>query len=82
MRALIDAGLVWLAVYAVIFTVIGAYYYLRVVWYMYFEKPEASIPIEPSFVVSSAVSINTLLLLILFIFPQTLLGICVVATSF
>ena len=82
LRALIDAGLVWLAVYAVIFTVIGTYYYLRVVWYMYFEKPEVSIPIEPSFVVSSAVSINTLLLLILFIFPQTLLSICVVATSF
>jgi NADH-quinone oxidoreductase subunit N len=82
LHALIDAGLIWLAVYAVIFTVVGAYYYLRVVWYMYFEKPQAPIAMEPSFVVSSAVSVNTLLLLILFIFPQTLLGICVVATNF
>ena len=37
--AAIDAGLIWLAVIAVIFAVIGAFYYLRIVWYMFFESP-------------------------------------------
>ncbi len=38
--AVIDVGLIWLAVVAVLFAVVGAYYYLRVVWYMYFEQAE------------------------------------------
>jgi len=38
-QAVVEAGLVWVAVIAVVFAVVGAYYYLRVVWYMYFEGP-------------------------------------------
>jgi NADH-quinone oxidoreductase subunit N len=36
LRAAYDAGLIWLAVAGVIASVIGAYYYLRIVYYMYF----------------------------------------------
>ncbi|SEQ40072.1 NADH-quinone oxidoreductase subunit NuoN [Thalassovita taeanensis] len=36
LRAAYDAGLVWLAVLGVIASVIGAFYYLRIVYYMYF----------------------------------------------
>ncbi len=38
-QAVVEVGLVWVAVIAVVFAVVGAYYYLRVVWYMYFESP-------------------------------------------
>ncbi|WP_136684629.1 NADH-quinone oxidoreductase subunit NuoN [Falsirhodobacter xinxiangensis] len=38
LRAAVDAGLVWLAVLGVIGSVIGAFYYLRVVFFMYFGK--------------------------------------------
>jgi NADH-quinone oxidoreductase subunit N len=38
LRAAYDAGLVWLAVAGVIASVIGAYYYLRIVFYMYFGE--------------------------------------------
>jgi len=37
--AAVDAGLVWLAVAGVIASVIGAYYYLRIVYFMYFGEP-------------------------------------------
>lgn len=37
-QALIGAGLVWVAVVAVIFAVVGAYYYLRVIKVMYFDE--------------------------------------------
>jgi NADH-quinone oxidoreductase subunit N len=51
LQAAVDAGLVWLAVLGVIATVIGAYYYLRIVFYMYFGKTEtpvdADMPIVP-----------------------------------
>jgi NADH-quinone oxidoreductase subunit N len=41
LRAAYDAGLVWLAVAGVIASVIGAYYYLRIVFYMYFGEEAA-----------------------------------------
>tara|TARA_R110002110_G_scaffold49676_13_gene147611 strand:- start:586 stop:2028 length:1443 start_codon:yes stop_codon:yes gene_type:complete len=40
LRAAYEAGLVWLAVAGVIASVIGAYYYLRIVFYMYFGSDE------------------------------------------
>ncbi len=39
LQAVLDAGLVWLAAVGMLFAVIGAYYYIRVVWYMYFAEP-------------------------------------------
>ena len=38
LRAAYDAGMTWLAVAGVIASVIGAYYYLRIVFYMYFGE--------------------------------------------
>lgn len=70
--ALINAGHVWLAAVAVFFSVIGAYYYLRVIKVMYFDPPEESwMSIHPK--VSSSgnvlVAVNGLTLLFLGIFP-------------
>ena len=39
LKAAVDAGLVWLAVAGVVASVIGAYYYLRIVYLMYFGDP-------------------------------------------
>ncbi len=38
-QAIVDQGLVWLAVLAVLFAVVGAFYYLRVLKLMYFDEP-------------------------------------------
>jgi NADH-quinone oxidoreductase subunit N len=43
-QAAVDAHLIWLAVAAVLFSVVGAYYYLRVVKVMYFDAPEDDRP--------------------------------------
>ena len=45
LKAAIDAGLIWLALAGVIASVIGAYYYLRIVYLMYFGEP-ASQPLD------------------------------------
>ena len=45
-QAIVDVGLVWLAVVAVLFAVVGAFYYLRVIKLMYFDEPAADLPIE------------------------------------
>jgi NADH-quinone oxidoreductase subunit N len=73
---LVDAGYTWLAVVAVLFSVIGAFYYLRVVWYMYFAEPADTAPLAAGVDLRFAVSVNGLALLVLGVFPGGLLDLC------
>jgi len=73
------AGMVWLAVLAVVFSLIGAYYYLRVVKVMYFDEPTPqalATPIAASRDMRVALSINGASVLVLGIVPQYLLALC------
>ena len=65
-----------LAVFAVVMSLIGAFYYLRVVKVMYFDKPLTAGPIVAPMDVRSVLSFNGLLVLILGIFPGGLMGLC------
>ena len=47
-QAVIGAGLLWVAVPAALFVVVGAFYYLRVVKLMYFDEPVAKTPVRSS----------------------------------
>ena len=80
-EAAVDVGLVWLAVVAVMASLIGAYYYLRIVKLMYFDDPVDTAPLEARNDTRALLSINGLALLLLGIFPQWLLGMCVVALT-
>jgi NADH-quinone oxidoreductase subunit N len=80
-EAAVDVGLVWLAVVAVLASLIGAYYYLRIVKLMYFDEPVDTAPLESRSDTKALLSINGLALLLLGIFPQWLLGMCVVALT-
>ena len=75
-QAVLDAGLVWLAVLAVLFSVIGAYYYLRVVKLMYFDEPVERQPIEGGGALRLVLSLNGLAVLLLGIYPGLLLALC------
>ncbi|EDN69924.1 NADH dehydrogenase I, N subunit [Beggiatoa sp. PS] len=75
----VQAGFVWLAVLAVLFAIIGVFYYLRVVWMMYFEKPKDLTPIEASMDMRVALSANALIILALGMMPQTLMAVCLQA---
>ena len=72
----INAGFIWLAVLAVLFAVIGAFYYLRIVKFMYFDKPTDLTPIEASTDIRVALSANALTILLLGLMPNTLMVIC------
>jgi NADH-quinone oxidoreductase subunit N len=74
--SVLNAGLVWLAGVGVFFAVIGAYYYLRVVWYMYFAEPEDKTPLVAAADMRIVISANGLGLLVLGIFPGALLDLC------
>jgi len=79
LRAAINAGLVWLAIVAVVFSIIGAFYYLRVIKLMYFDEPVSDEAIGGSTDTRVVLSANGLLLALLGIAPGWLMGICAAA---
>jgi NADH-quinone oxidoreductase subunit N len=79
LQAVLGAGYVWLAVVAVLFSLVGAFYYLRIVKLMYFDEPESDVPISPQGDVELLISANGLAVLGFGIFPQTLMTLCVYA---
>jgi NADH-quinone oxidoreductase subunit N len=81
LQAIVNIGLVWLAVLGVVFSVIGAFYYLRVVRCMYFDRSEQSEPIQMRLDTEIAISANGLLLVVLGLYPTALMTWCASALS-
>jgi NADH-quinone oxidoreductase subunit N len=79
LEALVEAHLVWLAASALLFAIIGAYYYLRVIMLMYFEEPvegldEARFTMSPNMLAVSTV--NSLFVLVFGLFPSSIIDLC------
>ncbi len=78
LQAVVGAGYVWLAVFAVMCSLIGAFYYLRVVKMAYFDEPEDGVIVSAgTFATRSVMSINGLLVIGLGILPGSLIALCV-----
>jgi NADH-quinone oxidoreductase subunit N len=79
LSATVTAGYLWLAVAAVILSLIGAFYYLRIVKLMYFDEPsEGAIASgQPELHMRVLLSANGLVLLLFGIAPAMLMNVCV-----
>ena len=75
-NAAVAAGYIWLAVAAVMLSLVGAYYYLRVVKLMYFDDPKQTLPVQPALSSGVLMSVNGLALLVFGILPQPLMALC------
>ncbi|HEV7392304.1 MAG TPA: NADH-quinone oxidoreductase subunit NuoN, partial [Burkholderiales bacterium] len=76
LQSLLTAGYLGVAVVAVVFSVVGAFYYLRIVKLMYFEPPEDTAPLAPAADVKVLMSLNGAAVLIFGIMPQPLMALC------
>ncbi len=76
LSAVVEVGLVWLAVLAVVFSVIGAFYYLRVIKFMYFDKAVDTTPISSTYDMRAVMSANGMIILLLGIYPTGLIALC------
>jgi len=77
LKAVISIDLVWLAIVAVAFSVIGAFYYLRIVKLMYFDTPQDTSELEAPKDMRALLSLNGLAVLALGLRPDLLLAICI-----
>ena len=79
--ALLNANQVVLAIVAVLFSVVGAFYYLRVIKLMYFDEPEDRSALSSGLDLRILLSANALAMLLLGIFANPLLELCAAAFS-
>jgi NADH-quinone oxidoreductase subunit N len=79
LQAVVAAGYMWLAIVAVLFSLIGAFYYLRVVKLMYFDPPADTSPLTAGMDMRILISANGLAVALLGIFPQMLMSLCAYA---
>ncbi|MCG8039352.1 MAG: NADH-quinone oxidoreductase subunit NuoN [Candidatus Thiodiazotropha taylori] len=77
--AVISVDLTWLALVGVAFSIIGAFYYIRVVKLIYFDQPEDETPLSIGVDTQVMLSINGLSMLVLGLFPAGLLSLCAAA---
>ena len=75
-QAVLNVDYTWLAVVAVLFSVVGAFYYLRIVKLMYFDDPTDSAVLGGSVLMRTVLSANALLVFGLGVAPAALITIC------
>ncbi len=78
LKAAIDAGMMWLAIIAIVFAVIGCYYYLRVVKVMYFDEPadKSALELPKDLPLRWLLSINGIALVVLGVMWGPLIAWC------
>jgi len=81
LREVVAVDMVWLAAASVVFSIIGAYYYLRVIKIMYFDKSETTEAIRCSVDMRVMISLNAIFVLMIGLFPDALLSLCLKVVS-
>jgi len=76
LQAVVAAGYIWLAILAVVMSLIGAFYYLRVVKLMFFDEPADTAPITATLDMRVLLSLNGVAIAALGLMPQTLMSLC------
>lgn len=81
LEEVVSSGMIWLAVVAVVFSIIGVFYYLRIIKLMYFDEPTGEEELECSADMRLMISANALMVLGIGLFPGALMAACTAAFS-
>jgi NADH-quinone oxidoreductase subunit N len=76
LSAVVDIGMVWLAVFAVMMSLVGAFYYLRIVKMVYFDEPVDTHALRPVPSAQALLAVNGALVLLLGLVPGPLMSLC------
>lgn len=80
-KVVLDAGYLLPAIVLVLMSVVGAYYYLRAIKFMYFDEPEDTAPLTADLDFKLVLSANGLAVLLLGLYPSVLMSICAIAVG-
>ncbi|QJR12306.1 NADH-quinone oxidoreductase subunit N [Usitatibacter rugosus] len=81
LQSALDAGYIWLVVFAVVMSVIGAFYYLRIVKLMYMDEPAGELVLAGRSDTRLVLSANAFAALVLGILPGPLMDLCATAVK-
>jgi NADH-quinone oxidoreductase subunit N len=81
LQSVLSTGAVWLTVVAVMFSLIGAFYYLRVIKVMWFDEPADTNTIAVPFDMRAVLSLNGIIVVVLGVFAGPLLSACAKAMA-
>ncbi len=81
LKEIISTGFLWVALIAVFMSVLGAFYYLRAIKFMFFDEPEVDTELVISFDSQMILSLNGAMILLFGLFPGAILTTCVAAFS-
>jgi NADH-quinone oxidoreductase subunit N len=81
LQSVVDAGMIWLAVLVVLLSLIGAFYYLRIVKTVYFDEPVDTTAIAPAADARALMAVNGAAVLLLGIVPGPLMALCLGAVK-
>ncbi|MCE2990320.1 MAG: NADH-quinone oxidoreductase subunit NuoN [Burkholderiales bacterium] len=82
LEAVLQAGYTWLVVYAVLMSVIGAFYYLRILKLMYMDEPTDATLVVQSGVMRTVLGVNGFVVILLGLVPGAgLMGVCLAAVQ-
>jgi len=79
LKAVVSADFLWLAIVAVAMSVIGAFYYLRIIKLMFFDEPVVPVTAAAAPDVSAGLALNGAAVVILGVFPGLIMAACVAA---
>ncbi len=81
LQAVLEAGFTWLVVLAVLLSVVGAYYYLRIVKVMYMDAPAGEITLDARADAGWVLSATGIAVVVLGVLPAPLMDLCVRAIT-
>ena len=81
LQAAVGAGFAWLAILGVIMSVVGAFYYLRVIKMMFFEEPTDPVDIKLAGDVTAGLAVNGVAVIALGLAPGLIMSACIAAFS-
>ena len=79
LQSVLATGAVWLTVFAVMFSLVGAFYYIRLVKVMWFDEPADSAPLAVNSDKGIVLALNGLAVVVLGMIPGPLLNACLAA---
>ena len=77
LSSLIEANMVYTAIIAILMSVVAAFYYLRVIWFIYFEKTDKAVKkLESTILQRTVVSFTGIMIFLIGLYPKPVLDFC------